>query len=64
MHVFIARSALTRRMMSIAKGFLGLGGRSRRPSTPMDGDYTLVFWLANTHTRRADEAARGRRTNP
>jgi hypothetical protein len=30
----------------------------------MDGDRTLVFWLANTHTRRADEAARGRRTDP
>ena len=64
MHVFIARSVLTRRMMSIAKGFLALGVRSRRPSAPRDGDRTLVFWLADTHTRRADEAARGRRTNP
>jgi len=64
MHAFIARSALARGMMSIAKGFLALGVRSHRPSTPMDGDRTLVFWLANTHTRRADEAARGRRTDP
>ena len=64
MHAFIARSALARGMMSIVEGFLGWGVRTHRPSTPLDGDRTLVLWSANTHTRRADEAARGRRASP
>jgi hypothetical protein len=64
MHTLIARSALARGVMSIVEGFLGRGVRTHWPSKPLDGDRTLVFWSANTHTRRADEAARGRRANP
>jgi hypothetical protein len=50
--------------MSIVEGFLGRGVRTHWPSKPLDGDRTLVFWSANTRTRRADEAARGRRADP